>query len=110
MNMDRILFSGRKHQNYKYKTESDKEICESKNEPSISYINHGLENDIVHGDLTKIADENRENSVVDEEAETNRSNTKCDDAQNVDIDKKKSAHINIDFYCIQDEDSSSSET
>lgn len=111
MNIDRILFSDRKsskHQNYK--TKSDKEICESKIKSSITYDNDTLENDIVHDNLTKVTDENHENSV-DEEAGKKRGNIfsintiECDDTQNVNADKNKPAYINIGFYDTYDESS-----
>ncbi|XP_070165410.1 nose resistant to fluoxetine protein 6 isoform X1 [Polyergus mexicanus] len=111
-NIDRVLLSGRKssrHQNFRYTTESDKEISQSKNESSITCNDDNSEKDMVYRDPTKIVDENRENGIEHEEGKKNNSKIylinpiKCDDAQDVNIDKRKSGYVNVDFYRTFDE-------
>lgn len=64
---------------------------------------------MVYCDPTKIADENRENSIEHEKAKTNTSKiylinpVKCDDAQDVNTHKRKSGYVNVDFYRTFDE-------
>lgn len=111
-NIDRVLLSGRKssrHQNFRHTTDSDKEISQSRNEPSITYNNdNNSEKDMVYCDSTETADENRE-SIEHEEAKKNISKiylinpVKCDDAQDVNTHKKKSGYVNVDFYRTFDE-------
>lgn len=117
MNMDRVLLSGckqksSKHQNSK-STESDNEICQSNNEPSITCDNDNSKKATVHCDPTTIADENRENGVEHEEIEKSHhkiyfihfdSQTERDDARaDVNTDKKKSNSVNVEFHRTFDE-------
>lgn len=100
-----------KHQNSK-STESDNEICQSNNEPSITCDNDNSKKATVHCEPTTIADENRENEEHEEIEKSHHniyfihfdSQTERDDARaDVNTDKKKSNSVNIEFHRTFDE-------